>query len=119
MELTTTDRHARYAAVLAFLAEAGVRPDFAAAVQTRVEAQTDTLDLSYQWCSISGLLADATRQAEDVAGYAAVLAARLERDADSSSTHRRARALLTAATQRAGEAHTLLSKLRRLVERAA
>lgn len=107
-----------YERVRAFLAE-GLRPDFAARVFARVESKAADWDHSYEWASLSALIADGMRQAEDTGGYCAVIAARLEHDGGEPFAARRARALLTAAAQRASEADVMLAELRRLVERAA
>jgi len=114
-----SDKVDPYESVRTFLADADVRPGFAARALARIEAQHDELGDSYQWAALSGLLADARRQAADTAGYAAILAARTERDADGSTDDRRARALLTEAAQHAAEADLLLLELRRLIERPA
>ena len=110
-----------YDRVRAFLAEADVRPDFASRAFARIEAQHDELGTSYLWASLSMLVAECAQEAEDLAAWAALVAARLENAADSPASFgdRRARALLTSATQRAGEADTMLCELRRLVERPA
>ncbi len=104
--------------VRTFLAGTDVRPEFAARALARIEGQAEELDRSYEWASLSALIRDAARQAEDVAGYAAILAARIEYDATDAFSARRATALLTAAIQRAGEADAMFGELRRLVERA-
>jgi hypothetical protein len=108
-----------YDRVRAFLSDADVRPDFAARAFARIEAQDVELGGSFQWACLGDLLADCARHAVDVAAYSALLAARLEHDATGGSADTRARALLTAAAERAGEADTMLCELRRLMERAA
>jgi len=106
-----------YAGVRAFLVAADVRPDFEARAMARIDGQHDELGDSYRHLPISDLVAECAQEAEDLAAWSALLASRLEDDA--SSPVRRARALLTAATQRAGEADTMLCELRRLVERSS
>ena len=110
--------HGAYAAPSESLADA-IRPDFAARALARIQAQHDALDHSFEWASLSGLIGAAMRQAEDVAGYSSLLAARIERDADGSTADRRGRALLTAAARCAAEADLMLLELRRLIERPA
>lgn len=107
-----------HAAAQKFLAEAGVRPEFAARSFARLEAQDDALGDSYKWSSLTMLVAECAQEAEDLAAWAACAAVRLEHMAGDPFADRRARALLTAATERAGEADTLLCELRRLIERA-
>ena len=110
-----------YAGARGFLSEADVRPEFASRALARIEAQHDELGTSYLWASLSMLVSECAQEAEDLAAWSALLAARIEHAADSPASFgdRRARALLTAATQRAGAADTMLCELRRLVERAA
>ncbi len=113
-----------YPAVAVFLDAACPQSDFAARAHVRVEEKTESWDHSYEWASLSALIQAAIHQAEDVAGYAAILAARIEYDSKTVTgcngfADRRARALLTAATQRAAEADEMLCELRRLVERTA
>lgn len=104
-----------YSRVRAFLADADLRPDFVARALARIEAENDELGTSFLWCSLGLLVRECSEEAEDIAAWSALLAARLEQDGDD----RRARALLTAATQRAGEADLLLGELRRMLERVA
>lgn len=62
------------------------------------------------------LVAECAREAEDLAAWSALIAARLEYDLSDPCADRRARALLTAAAKRAAEADTLLvGELRRLL----
>ena len=108
-----------YTRVRAFLADAEVRPEFAARAMARIEAQTQELGTSFLWGSLSALVAECAQEAEDLAAWSALIATRIEHDGGEPFATRRARALLTAATQRAGEADTMLCELRRLIERAA
>ena len=121
MEASAPTRLSRreYAPVRGFLAEADLRPDFASRALARIEAQHDELGTSFLWASLSMLVSECAQEAEDLAAWAALIATRLEDAADSLSLDRRARALLTSATQRAGDADTMLGELRRLVERPA
>ena len=121
MEASAPTRLSRreYAPVRGFLAEAGLRPEFASRALARIEGQHEELGTSFLWASLSMLVAECSQEAEDLAAWSALLATRLEHDSTGSSLDRRARALLTAATQRAGEADTLLCELRRLLERPA
>lgn len=108
-----------YEAAREFLAGAGLRPEFGARAMGRIEDRHDDLGDSFRGASLTALVVECAEEAEDIAAWAALIAARLEYDSDGSFADRRARALLTAATQRAGEADTLLRELRRLIERAA
>lgn len=108
-----------YATVRAFLSAAEVRPKFAARAMARIEAQHGELGDSFLWRSLTALVTEICEEAEDLAAWSALLAARIEHDGGDPFAARRARALLAAATQRAGEADTLLSELRRLIERPA
>jgi hypothetical protein len=108
-----------YRAVSEFFAQADVRPEFAARAQARIQAHDDELGTSFLWSSLSMLVDECAAEAEDLGAWASLIAARLEHDATGSFADKRARALLTAATQRAAEADVLLCELRRLVERAA
>jgi hypothetical protein len=108
-----------YARVRAFLAATGVREEFAVRAFARIEGQREELGESYLWASLSVLISECAQEAEDLAAWSALFADRLEHETGGSFADRRAQALLTAATQRAGEADTLLCELRRLVERAA
>jgi hypothetical protein len=108
-----------YARVRAFLGDADIRPEFAARAFARIEAQSDELGSSYSWASLGALIGDARRQAVDVAGYSAVIAARVAQDAGDRFAERRAGALLASAAQRAAEADAMLGELGRLVERVA
>jgi hypothetical protein len=108
-----------YAAVREFLADAEIRPEFAARAMARIEAQTPELGTSFLWCVRGRLIAEAIEEAEDLAAWCALASARLDHDADLAGdvdpTGSRARALLSIATQRAGEADGALDELRRLV----
>jgi phytoene dehydrogenase-like protein len=108
-----------YGPVRTFLADANVRPEFAARVLARIEDQHDELDESFLWAPLGSLVAESVEEAEDLAAWLALIATRLDYDASGSFADRRARALLTAATQHAGEADAMLLELRRLVERVA
>lgn len=114
--MNAPDPHER---VRAFLAEANLRPELAARAFGRIEAQDETLGDSYKWASLSMLVAECAAEAEDLCARGACAAVRLEHAASDPFADRRARALLIAAVQRAGEADTLLCELRRLIERAA
>lgn len=104
---------ADYPAAEAFLAEA-VQPDFAARALARIAEQTEAWDHSYEWCGVAGLVRGLAKQTQDVAGYAAILAARSGGvDATSGA---RARGLLAAIAQRGAEAHLLVAELARLLE---
>jgi hypothetical protein len=107
-----------YAGVRAFLAAADLRPEFAARALSRIEAQHDHLGDRYRRTSLTGLVVECSEEAEDLAAWGALVASRLAEQSDGSFGDRRARALLTVAAQRAGEAHLMLSELRRLLERA-
>lgn len=106
-----------YASVRDFLVAADLRPEFAARVVARIEAQDAELGQSYLSSSLSMLVSECAAETEDLAAWSALLASRLKHESDGSFGDRRARALLTAATQRAGEADTMLCELRRLLER--
>ena len=108
-----------YAGVRRFLADADVRAAFAARALARIEGQHDELGDSFRWASLSGLIAECAEETADLCAWASLIAARLEQDSNGSFADRRARAMLTAACQRADEADTMLAELRRLVERAA
>jgi hypothetical protein len=108
-----------YADVRVFLTDADVRAEFAAAALARIEGQHDELGDSFRWASLSMLVGECAEEAVDLASWSALIAARLEHDGTRTFADRRARALLTAATQRAAEADLLLCELRRLVERPA
>lgn len=108
-----------HAAVRAFLADADIRPEFAARAFARIEAQDADLGSSYLWSSRSILVSECAQEAEDLAAWAALIAARLAHDSDGSFADRRARALLSSAVQHAGEADTMLRELQRLLERVA
>jgi hypothetical protein len=115
--MRSTDCSRSYNGVRAFLAAADIRPEFSARVFARIEGQHDELGESYLWSSLSMLVNECAQEAEDIAAWSALIAARVEHDSDKSGDDSRARALLTAAAQRAGEADVLLCELRRLVER--
>ena len=106
----------RYPEAHAFLAAAGVHPEFAERAHARIQAQTDELDHSYLWCSLPALVTKCQQQGEDVGALAALIADRLQQDAGRQFTTTRAVALLTCATQRAGEADALIGALRRLLD---
>jgi hypothetical protein len=108
-----------YAAARGFLAGVDVRPEFADRAMARIENHHDDLGDSFRWSSLTALVVECAEEAEDMAAWAALIAARLEHDSAGTFADRRARALLAGATQRAGEADTLLCELRRLIERAA
>jgi len=108
-----------YESVRAFLADADIRPDFSARALARIEAQDAELGSSFLWASLAGLLRELGEEGEDLAAWSALIAARIENDGGDPFAMKRARALLTAATQRAGASDILLHELRRLVERAA
>lgn len=99
-----------------FLADADLRPDFAQRALARIHAHDEAWGESYRWASLSMLVSECAQEAEDLAAWAGCAAARLQEDVNRSPLEARARALLTAATQRAGEADTLLCQLRRLLE---
>ncbi|MGI8803271.1 MAG: hypothetical protein ACR2KV_14090 [Solirubrobacteraceae bacterium] len=103
-----------YAAVRAFLADADVRPEFAARALARIEAQHADLGDGYLWAALDSLVTECAEETEDLAAWSAIIAARLEH---SGSTDGRARAFLIGATQRAAQADEMLSELRRLVVR--
>lgn len=108
-----------YALVRTFLGTAELRPEFAHKAQARIEGQHDELGDSFRWASLTGLIAECAEEAADLAAWASLIAVRLEQDSEGTFADRRARAMLTAACQRADEADTMLAELRRLVERAA
>ena len=114
-------RHDPYAAVYAFLTAAELRPDYEARALARIHAEHDHRGVSFLHSSLLELVRECAEEAEDLAAWAALTAAHLHEHATTEHTFadRRARALLTAATQRAGEADTLLCELRRLLERPA
>jgi hypothetical protein len=78
---------------------------------TRIASKTDDWDHSYRWCSVAGLVRNARGQIHDVAGYGAILAARVEHDGGNA----RATALLTAIVERAAAIDVLASELGRLL----
>lgn len=102
-----------YTAARAFLADAGLRPDFARRALARIEAQHDELGSSYLFGSLAALLRELAEEAEDLAAWAALLVHRVE--ADQRPGADRARALLAGIAQRAGEADALIGELRRLL----
>jgi hypothetical protein len=112
--------------VVAFLADANLRPGFAARARARIKAADVELTTAPR-PSLGWLVSELYRHAEEIAAQSAIIAARFEIDAgrpvdDRRVAHisdRRARALLTAATQRAGDADALLGELHRLVRLAA
>ena len=114
-----SDKVDPYESVRAFLADADIRPDFSARALARIEAQDAELGSSFLWASLGWLVTECTEEAEDLAAWSALIAARIENDGGDPFAMKRARALLTAATQRAGESDVFLHELRRLVERAA
>ncbi len=108
-----------YERVRAFLTDAQVRPDFTARAFARIEGQHDELGDSFLWTPLGLLVAEGAQEAEDLAAWSALIAARISTDASDATADARARALLTMATQRAAEADAALCELRRLIERAA
>jgi hypothetical protein len=108
-----------YERVRAFLADADVRPEFAARAFARIEAQDAELGTSFLWTSLGGLVRECVAEAEDLAAWAALIACRIEQDAADPFADRRARAALSAAVVRGDEAGILLDELRRMIERAA
>lgn len=110
--------HDPYVRVRAFLADAGVPASFAASAFARIEAQDGELGDSFLREPLADLVRELGEEAHDLAAWSALLAARLEHDAIGSHDRRRARALLTAITQRAGAADALIGELQRLLDRA-
>jgi hypothetical protein len=113
--------HGRYAEVRRFLTGANLRPDFAARVLARIHAEHDRRGTSFLHATLLELVRECSEEAEDLAAWAALTTAHLHQGAHKEHTFadRRARALLTAVTQRAGEADVLLCELRRVLERPA
>jgi len=100
----------RHAEVRAFLAE-HIEPTTATRALERISAQDETLDESYRWSSVHGLVRELGEEPLDVIAWASILSVRC--------TSKRELALLAAIAQRGAEAVALHDELRRLIERAA
>lgn len=98
-----------------------VDEDFATRSISRIDAQGDELGASYLFASLPALVRKLREEAEDVAAFSALIAARLHYDSEHSPDENieRTTALLTAVVQRAGEADTLIAEIARFVERKA
>jgi hypothetical protein len=101
-----------YSAAQAFLADSGVRREFADRTLARIEGQHEALGDSYLTASLDDLIRELREESEDSCAWGALLAART---AGGTSTGERARALLTAIAQRADEADALIHELGRLL----
>lgn len=96
----------RHAEARAFLAEY-VPADVAALALERIAAHDETLDESYRWASVSKLVYELAEEPLDTIAWSSLLSCRVEDP--------RGRALLAAISQRAAEAHHLVSELGRLL----